>query len=620
MGILHHIQNLHSRLHGKRAGGRYGCLCVSRGRTLAARSILAGLIATTIFGGRADARQSQSFALPSAPVASPVPSWNPEFTAPQILGDSPPREGPVLTYESPQGGPEPPGPAEVTVPVRMLMVPYWVEGVQRPLRSPAERTATAQLEQLVWSAIENSPHVQALLTTPRIRETEVEQAQGLFDPSRFANSIWNDRSDPVGNTLTTGGASRLNENLWQNSLGVRNKNRYGGNWEATQSVDLRDNNSLFFVPKQQADTKMMLRYTQPLMRGAGKTYNRSTIGIAECQVGVARHDAQQALQTHALEITQAYWQLFSHRSQLIQLRRGIERLSGIASELERRGDYDVVLHQQARARAHIESLRSQYTRALSLVVQAESQLRAKVNASWLDYQVCDEIVTDASPLVEPYPIEAEMQLDAALATRPDLLAIRDEIRSSRIRLCIAENELKPTLNLVTDLYVRGLDGNYDYGQAVGDQFGRGAPSYSGGLEFVRPKSQTVAKAIRRQRHLEMQQLLFRLEDKLLTAAAEIRSQIAEVDQAFHELRALEQSALATKEEVEYTVKRWQNNAILEPAQISLTLDQLLEAEMRLVRAENNWSVAQADYMISIAKLHYATGTLLAADDETSGGE
>ncbi len=361
------------------------------------------------------------------------------------------------------------------------------------MRSPPDRTARAKLEDLIWEAIAHSPHVQAVLTVPKIRETEIQQAKGAFDPSRFANSIWNDRSDPVGNTLTTGGAARLNEHLLQNSVGVRNKNRLGGNLEASQSVDLRDNNSLFFVPKQQADTKMLLRYTQPLMRGSGRAYNLSTIGIAECQAGIATYDAQQALQSHVLDITQAYWKLYFNRAQLIQLQRGLARLQGIADELQNRSDLDVVPNLHARARAHVKTLQSQHTRALASVIQAESLLRAKVNATWIDYPVCDEIITECEPLAVPYPIDVEAQLDTALGTRPDLLAIRDEIKAARIRLCVAENELKPTLNLVTDLYVRGLDANYDYGQAIGDQFVRGAPSYSGASNSFAPKTKPSPK-------------------------------------------------------------------------------------------------------------------------------
>ena len=494
-----------------------------------------------------------------------------------------------------------------------VIIPYWNAELKAPMHARPERAAQARLEDLIWEAIAHSPHVQSIMTVPQIREAEIQKARGGFDPSRFANSIWNDRSDPVGNTLTTGGASRLNENLTQNSVGVRNKNQLGGNWEAAQHLDFRDNNSLFFVPKQQADTKLLLRYSQPLMRGAGRAYNMSSICIAECDASVALHDAQQALQSHALEITQAYWRLYYNRAQMIQLKRGFERLNGIARELENRSDLDVVRNQLAKAKASVENLRSQYARATASVIQAESVLRAKVNATWLDYQNCDEIITVGDPLAVAYPVSTEALLDAALEARPDLLAIRDEIKGATVRLKVAENELKPTLNLVTDFYVRGLDSDYDYGGALGNQFSRGAPSYSGGLEYLRPKNQSIAKAIRRQRFLEMQQLLFNLNDRLLNAAAEIRSEMAEVDATFRELKALEQSTLSTKEEVEYTVERWKSNAVLDPTQVSLTLDQLVDAELRLVRAENNWSTAQADYMIAIAKLQYATGTLLAAD-------
>lgn len=491
-----------------------------------------------------------------------------------------------------------------------ILKPYWIDQSKLPFKSPEERVARIPLEELVLAALANSPHIKAVLTVPQIRETEIQQAKGVFDPNRFANSIWNDRSDPIGNTLTTGGPSRLNDNNLQNSFGVRSKNQYGGSLEASQDIGLKDTNSLFFQPHQQADTKLLVRYTQPLMKGAGTVYNRSAITIAEIQQGIATREATLSMQEHALDITQDFWNLAYYRNQRLQRQRGLDRLGTIADQLRERFELDAVKNQYDRARAAVERIKGSLVRTDADILKLEAGLRQKVNASWIQYDVCDEIIPSTEPLAIAIPIDPESELDAAIGGRSDILALQDEMRAASIRLKVSQNDLKPTLNLLTDFYVRGLNGDYDVGRSISDQFETGAPSYSAGLEFQRPKKQTIAKAIRNQRNIEMQQLLFKIENKFLVVRADVQSSIADVDASFATLKANEFATMATKDEVQYLMDRWEANQFLDPTQISQTLDQLLDAEQRLISSEDNWAQSQKDYMISLARLRFASGQIL----------
>ncbi len=504
------------------------------------------------------------------------------------------------TSEPPQG---PLSPAE-------RIAPYWtVEGLLA-IKAPAERSTVVDLESLVWAALAHSPYVQSIKLTPLIRETEIQQAQGAFDPTRFVDSIWNDRSDPVGNTLTTGGPARLNDRTMNNKAGIRNKNTYGGNLEASQEIILHNSNSLFFIPRQQADAKMFMRYTQPLMRGSGQAYNRATITIAELNTAAAGKDSNQALQLHVMDLSEAYWQLFYHRSQLLQLRRGVEKLKVIAAQLENRRDLDLLENQLYRAQAAAKTFESRIARTIADIIDDEQRIRRFVNAPWIQNLVCDEIITGSVPMTGAVVLSPEQELGAAFINRPDVLAVRDEIQAARVKLNVAENELRPTLNLVTDMYVRGLNGQYDIANSLGDQFANGRPSYSGGLEYQRPRNLVLAKAIKRQRSLELQQILFRLDDRLLDVSREVLSAVAEVDAALAELNASVGSTMATKSELDYLESRWVSSEFLETGQISLNLEQLMDAQQRLVNAESSWALSQAQYMIALCRLRFSTGTLL----------
>ncbi len=505
----------------------------------------------------------------------------------------------------------------------ILFRPYWVDEEKQPIKpagntiTPEERVARVNLEDLIWEAMSHSPYLRGQLLSPRMREQEAEQAWGTFDPNRFVNSIWSDRSDPVGSTLATGGAPRLNETNLQNSFGVKKKNTLGGSMELSQDASFRNNNSVFFQPHDQADTKMLLRYTQPLMRGAGKAYNTSSVRVAQFQVGVAENDARLAMQRHALDITQYYWELYKQRAQMIQTRRALDRLITLKNEIAGRADLDTIRSQLSRAQAAVENLQARLTRSSAAAIQAESNLRAKVNSPSIQYEVADELIPLTEPLRSVVPIDPELERQNALESRPDILAVRDEIKAANVRLKVAENELKPTLNLVSDFYLHGLRGNYNAMDAFGDQFSTGRGSYSAGVEFLRPKAQRAAKAIQNLRSLEMQQLMYKLEDQLLHASSEIQSAIAEVDASFVELKAGQESTLATKDEVEHLSQKWLNSPLLEPAMVSQYLEQLLDAQIRLVQSENTWVDAESRYMVSIARLHFVTGAILSLSPEPS---
>src|SRR5690606_35939912 len=119
------------------------------------------------------------------------------------------------------------------------------------LTSNEARVRRVEIEQLIWLSTQYSQRVKSIVKVPQIQSTEIDIARGDFDPLRFAQSKINDTSDPVGNTLTTGGPSRLDETLWENSVGIKDRNTYGGKTEFSQAINGHDSNSLFFVPRNQ---------------------------------------------------------------------------------------------------------------------------------------------------------------------------------------------------------------------------------------------------------------------------------------------------------------------------------------------------------------------------------
>lgn len=489
-----------------------------------------------------------------------------------------------------------------------LTQPWWTENENSRL-NPHIAAQGWTLEQLIWLAVENSPLVQSVLVEPQILQAQAAATNGQFDPSSFVESIFQDSSNPVGNTLTTGTAGRLNDHIWNNSSGLRAKNTLGGLAELSQDFNFKDSNSNFFTPENQADTKMLMRYTQPLMRGAGKTYNRSSYVVAALAADESMLDASKKIQEHAFSITSTYWELAAARANYKQIERGLKSLQELHDQLVGRSDIDTLRSQQLRAESAIFKQRAAQAKAWAQVQAAEANLRASVAAPLLRNASGEELIPLTLPADWKSMVSREDELTTALNYHPEIQAIRTSLQASRVRLQVAENELRPTLNLVMEGYVRGLNGDFDAAKSFGDQFTTGSPSYSAAFSYLRPVNNTAAKAILRERRLELRRTLLELDHTLLTVGAAVEGNVAQLQASFSELESAVRSTLAIHAELDYLIARWQD-AFLDGTARNLLLDQLLNAEIQLIQAENTWARAQSDHMIAIAKLNLSTGSLL----------
>lgn len=488
---------------------------------------------------------------------------------------------------------------------------WWQPEVPKPLRS-SDKKWSVQLDDLLVLSLEHSDFVQSMRIEPLIQQTEIVVETAAFDPVAFVESKWNDLSDPVGNTLLTGNASRrLNDHDLENKGGIRQKNRVGGRFEAAQEVGLRDTNSSFFLPKDQANTRLVLSYTQPLLRGRGRCYNEAFVVLAQIDTDIARRQLQQGLQDHLLDVAEAYWTLYLERARLVQQQHALERTTAIQNELEARAEIDVVRSQILRARGSVAQRRAGVKRAEIGVRNQEAIVWSLTNAPNLADRKHIEILPSNGPDCRPIPVTTLGSVTEAIDRRPEVAVVFEKIRAAQTRLGIAENELLPTLNLFMETYVRGLDGDYDVSTSFARQFDTGAPSYSIGLSFLMPYGNAVSKANLSKRQLEMSQLAFELQATLKRVTVEVENSLRDIDAAQVAIASNRESMEAAEAEYDYLIDRWR----MLPGEdrlASLLLDEALGALDRAVAAESSFAQSQVEYALAITRYKRAAGMLLQA--------
>lgn len=488
---------------------------------------------------------------------------------------------------------------------------WWQQQLVQPLREKSD-PRRVQLDDLILGALRHSPKVRSISTTPLIRSTAIEESQGQFDWRTFMETRFTDTSEPVGSSLTTGGPNRLLDQNWRYNSGFRRKTETGAKFEVAQKVGLEDSNSRFFVPTDQANSKLALSFTQPLLNGAGRTYNTSLIVLAKIDSSVAHNEFSKQIQDHLLEVTRTYWDLYLQRAVLIQKRTLHQQAAEILAELEHRRAIDSLKSQIVRAKAAVAARHAEIVRAEMAIRNTESKLRALVN----DPELLPNQQTELLPREVPGGIRIEPDLDVAIATamenRPEIEAAASNVKAASVRLGISKKELLPVLDFVAEASAAGLVGDSSISKAYGNQFSEGRPTYSVGLMFEVPLCNREAKARHQRRQLELAQLQHEMQNTIEMLKAEVEVAVRQVSTSYREMQSKRDAMTASEEEVGYLHERWK----LLPGEdqaASFVLDDLLTAQDRLAAEQFDFVAAQVAYTVSLSELKRANGTLLQAE-------
>lgn len=487
--------------------------------------------------------------------------------------------------------------------------PWWHNKVQEQTRD-VPRTVPITLESLLLSALSYSSQVRVYSELPLIREMAIYEADAAFDPAAFVESRWDDTNDPVGNKLTTGGATRYKNDQWSGAGGLRKRTRVGGTLEVSERFGWQRTNSIYFQPPVQGTSKLAISYAQPLLRGRGQVYNESLIVLAEMDRSVSEFEFSRQLQSHLMEVARAYWSLYFERANLVQKRRSVTRASMIKDELVARVNLDAVESQIQRAEAEVATRQSELVRAEMAVENAEANIRTLVNDPALGEDESEiELIPMELPIEDKFKFDMQTALTVALLMRPEIEQAFRQIKAGGVRADMSKNELLPVLTLVTEAYVAGLQGGGSVGDAFTDQFRVGAPGYSVGLQFEVPIGNRAAQSRNDRRLFELRQLRNQYETTIKTVSLEVEVAVREVETSYNEMLAQRRAMTASRAQYITLQKRWK---VLpgEGGTASLMLENLLTAQERLTRAETAYTQAWISYNLALIGQRKATGELL----------
>ena len=486
---------------------------------------------------------------------------------------------------------------------------WWTPYVAQPLNGELPPVALT-LEDALLDTLRYSSQVKVFSDLPLIRETAVIEASASFDWHQYLDTRWDDISEPIGNSLTAGaGVNRFSDERWSGRAGMRKRTHTGGTFDLSQQFGYQQNNSQFFVPSPQGTARLVLGFTQPLMRGRGRVYNDSLICLAKIDEDVAGDEFNRQLQSHLLEVARAYWALYLERAALYQKTNSYLRGKTLYDRLAARSGLDANTAQLISAEAAISTRSSELVRAQAAVRNAQSRLRSLVNnPAYADVEL---LPTDAPSFVST-SADVNQSVAIAMQNRPEVLQSLRQIKAAGIRLNMSKNELMPILNLVTQTYLAGLAGQGNSIQAFEQQFTTGAPSYGVGLQYEFPVGNRAAEARLRRRHLELRQISNQYETTLQTVRHEVSVGVRELQTSMTELTTKQSAMRARAAQLDAMTSRWEQLPGDQTDKV-LMLENLLLEQNQLANAEFDYLTSQLTYNLSLVNLKRVTGVLLQSE-------
>jgi len=496
-----------------------------------------------------------------------------------------------------------------------------------------------------------APQATPTVYDPAIVETDpfrgVESALALFDAQLSSSLTWDRLNKPQNIDLGVGSAvfPRVligDTGNWRTGLtkrtatgatfGFANETIYDNN-----NSPIREQNppgSGNVVVPSTWTTNYDFTFNQPLLQGAGATYNRIAgpdffdniygrpnfrgVLLARVNADISLADFEAGVRNLVSDTEQSYWELYFAYRNLEARKAGRDsaleawrKVHALYVEQSRGGEAD----KEAQAREQYFFFRSEVEQALTDVYRAENRLRFMMGISPSDGRL---IRPSDEPTTARITFDWQQALVEALSRSAELRKQKWVIKQRELELIAAKNLILPRLDLVGRWRFLGMgqeliNQNYNpYEAAAADPL-QGSDAYStlfsgqfqewqAGAQFLMPLGFRRELATVRHHQLQLAKARAQLQDEELEVSHALVDAVRNVDTNFALAQTNFNRRVAAERQVEAVQAAYDANTV--------TLDQLLDAQRRRAEAESAYYRSLVDYNRSISQLHYRKGSLL----------
>src|SRR6516164_7383829 len=334
----------------------------------------------------------------------------------------------------------------------------------------------------------------------RFAANSLGRSQSPFDP--VATSSFSDTRTKALPTSTLQGAP-LVSNLQQITLmGYQQLFPTGTDFQTSFNANKFSTNNSFSIVNPSLSTSIQFTVTQALLRNFGFFPNRAPILVAQNNLKQARANFTAEVNNIILQVVRDYWSVILARENLEVQRKSLE-------EAQKSYEHDKkALSLGALPPLDIYRSESQVASQRVGVIQAEYALKQNADVFRQDIgadldpriRALDLDLTDQPvPTGELPSTDIATALERALANRPEFEAAKQQLASDELTIRLAQNNLKPDLQLSGFYLGNGLNSStagIDIGLtgSLSQSFHFTYPTYGASLSLILPVRRHSAQA------------------------------------------------------------------------------------------------------------------------------
>ena len=475
---------------------------------------------------------------------------------------------------------------------------------------------TLTLEDAIRLTLLNNTDVHMNYSSVRSARYDVMSAYHPFDPS-FTSSFSDNRSkSPASNTLI--GAQTLNQLSQQAQFGIAQMLETGTSYNVSLSGSKSDTNSSFFIFNPYLTSDLSIQLTQPVLRNRGLFPNRAPIVIAKRSLSESEETFDAEVNDSIQLAVSQYWSVVQARENLRVAQSSLDEANATykqnkrALELGALPPLDIYRSESQVAQRKFDLIQNEYQ-----LKQAEDRFRQVIGADLDPFvRALDlDLIEKPEPTGQLVSMDAATALVQALAHRPELKAIQDQLANDDTNIRLAHNGLLPDLELSANYSSSGLGGNqFDtsttpptfipggLSDALGQTFHLRYPTYGVTLSLNLPIRNRSAEASLGRSLVGRRRDLYSLQKEKENLTLEVANAVHQLEEAKLSIEAAKTAADLANKNVQAEQRKYE----LGVGQIFL----VLEAQTELAQEQVNVVDAQIAYQLAVTNLDHATGDLL----------
>jgi outer membrane protein TolC len=478
---------------------------------------------------------------------------------------------------------------------------------QDALRASAR--AEADLGTFVRDALEHNLSMRAERTTPGIAEAEAMAARAAFEPTlRLAPgvAIGSQKVNTAAGSVTSttsqawfGGG--LSGALPYSSLSVAGTLPTGTTYDLSfDSMRRGERPAQIQQHPVEVDTQLTASFAHQLLRGSGASMARAEIRSADLGARAATARLGRLGELTVAAVERAYWALAHAEANERVERDSLQRATTLASrnaELVRLGlvaEVDLLTARQAVAARDATVTQATTDRRDA----AERLIFLVYGRDAVDRLPAAETLTVSASVVAPALPSVDDAEAAALASRLDLGAARDDAAEGDLRVEVARSDLRPGLQATASYtaVARNASGVRIWGaNRIGDLAVTG---WQGGLVATVPLGNSVGKAGYQQAVLERSTRRVAVEAVEQAIRLEVRRAMRAITEGARRLQQTDEALALARRQYEAETRRLELG--LSDSFRLLQFEQVVgDAHRAVIDAQHALAVAISDYQLAV---------------------